>query len=210
MDYTASQRLPYPTDYDPGAGALDLQILAESINDKLVEQFAAQRAIANTDVCLVNLSANQTGISSSVETQIFFNQTLFSSGSWLLNPFMIFPQTTGYFRIGAYMTCNPSGTVNTGNPVFFHVDYNYVSAYPFTTVTPEKWYSLNYLSNTGGEHLVVEGLVRVDVPNATPSSSGALNYSGIGAWILHGNGASTMSVLAGTKMWMYKVSELEN
>lgn len=209
MDQTSSQHLPYPEANDPADWALQLQVLAESIDAKLVAEFAGFRTAINRPVLVANLSANQTGIAASVTSDIFFDQILFKSGSWLLDPSYAFPQETGYYRMGAYVVANPSAGITANSSVYTSLTYAYVPSYPFYSYSTEEFISRNWQSSTGGEHMVVETLVRVDVVNPAPSTFRPTDYSGARVTITHSNVASSLNVIAGSKMWAYKVSELE-
>lgn len=209
MEQTGSQHLPYPDGNDPANWALQLQVLAEAIDAKLVTEFAAFRTTINRPVLVANLSANQTGIAASTTTDVLFDQTLFKAGTWQLDPTYAFPQETGYYRMGAYVVANPSGGVTANSSVYTSLEYAYVPSFPFYSYTTEEFISRNWQSSTGGEHMVVEALVRVDVTNAAPSTSRPTDYSGARVTITHSNVASSLNVIAGSKMWAYKVSELE-
>lgn len=211
MDQTASQQLPYPEINDPADEALQLQVLAEAIDAKLVAQFAAQRRVANPPCAIVNLSANQTGVVAGTATQIFFDQILYQQGAWLLAPTSLFFPETGYYRCGAYMLSGPSGAATLGSSLVLTMRYPYVQALPFSSYTVEEFEEQNFQSGTtGNEHQLAEGLVRVDVVNTAPGNFSPIDYSGIAAYILHSNAASAVTVVAGSKMWAYKVGELED
>ncbi len=209
MDQTESQQLPYPEDNDPANWALQLQVLAEAIDAKLVADFAAFRDVINVPALVVNLSANQTGIPTTGD-DVYFDQVLYMNGNWTLTPsYLVFPET-GYYRIGAYVVANPSGAVTANSSVITVLRYVYVPSYPFYSRTEEDFETRNWQSSTGGEHMVSEGLIRVDAVNPFPSSTSPSDYSMARVRITHANAASTMDVIAGSKMWGYKVSELES
>lgn len=209
MEQTSSQHLPYPDENDPAAWALQLQVLAEAIDAKLVDDFAAFRNVINTPALVVNLSTNQTGIATTGD-DIFFDQILYMNGAWTLTPtYLVFPET-GYYRIGTYIVSNPSAGVTANSSVIVTLRYVYVPSYPFYSRTVEDFETRNWQSSTGGEHMVAEGLIRVDTVNPYPSSSSPSDYSMARVRIGHANVASTLNVIAGSKMWGYKVSELED
>lgn len=212
MDETNSQELPYPEINDPAADALQLQVLAEAIDAKLVAKFAEIRTVLNPVAALVNLSVTQTGIpSSETPNTVFFDQIVYQSGSWGLAPTYLFFPETGYYRIGAYTVTTASGAFTLNSRVEMTLNYPYIQAFPFTTVTTEYYTSQNFQSgSTASEHQVAEALVRCDVVNTLPSGLSPLNYSGISTTIVSSNVASTLNVIAGSKMWAYKVSELED
>jgi hypothetical protein len=212
MEQTTSQHLPYPTENDPANAALQLQVLAEAIDAKLVAQFALARQAFNVPAIMVNLSANQTGISNGTTTDILFDQILFEypSGAWSLTPqFPFFPET-GYYRIGLFVNSVPSGGVTANSACTITLRYPYVQQIPYTLYTIESYQDRCYQSNTSGEYQLIEAMVRCDVVNTTPAYPSAQDYSGITATINHANVASTVNVLAGSKMWAWKTSELED
>ena len=134
MDETNSQDLPYPEINDPAARALQLQILAEAIDAKLVAQFAAVRTVLNPVAALVNLSVTQTGIpSGETPNTVFFDQILYQSGAWGLTPTYLFFPETGYYRIGAYTVTTASGAFTLNGRLEMTLNYSYIQAFPFTT-----------------------------------------------------------------------------
>lgn len=210
MEQTLSQHLPYPVENDPGDGALQLQVLAEAIDAKLVAAFAAYREVVNPPTAVVNLSANQTGIVNSTETQILFDQDLYIMGDWALTPSWLFFPETGYYRVGTYINSLVAGAVTAQSSVQVYLFAPYVSSLPLATYTREVFTNQDFQPATATNiHQVVETLVRCDVVNTTPSNVEPTDYSGILASIWHANTASAIDVIAGSKMWAYKVSELE-
>jgi hypothetical protein len=210
MEQTISQHLPYPGPNDPANAALQLQALAEAIDAKLVDQFAVARQAFNVPAIMVNLSANQTGVLNGTTTDILFDETVVEFGDWdLAPPFPFFPET-GYYRIGLFVNSIPSGAVTANSACTITLRYPYVQQIPYTLYTVESYQDRCYQSNTGGEYQLIEAMVRCDVVNTTPAYPSAQDYSGISATINHANVASTVNVLAGSKMWAWKTSELED
>jgi|SRR3990170_3862001 len=204
MEITDSQFLPYPEQGDPADDALDLQVLAEAIDGKLVSLFSEFRAILNNEVFVSTLSANETGFTGTA-SEVGFDTVLYNSTADSSNDF--FPEgpffaTTGYYRIGTYIISNPAGVVDVNTSRFTILEYKQQLALPVGQIVLEQWTTLNWESNTGGEHQIAEGLVRVDSV-ASPGSYIHTLFSS-------GNTSSTTTVSAGGMLWLYKVSELED
>lgn len=205
MDVTDTQLLPYPEQNDPADDALDLQILAEAIDAKLVSQFANFRSILNTEVFISTLAVDETGFTST-PAEVTFDTTLYNSTTNSSNSF--FPEgpffaTTGYYRVGTYIVSAPAGAVNANTSRFVYLEYRQQLALPPGTVNLDQWVTLNWEPNTGNrENQVAEGLVRVDNVDSPGSFLHTLFASG--------NTSSTTTVFAGSMLWFYKVSELED
>lgn len=201
MEVTDSQLLPYPEGTDPGDGALDLQVLAEAIDAKLVAAFANFRSVVNAPVFMTRLSANQTGIVSGVTTTIQFDQIVYDT-TGTSDPATPPFSRTGYYRVGSYVSSNPSGGITANSSVRTFIVYRRQLITPFLGFTEEFFDTTTYQSSTGGEEQSAEGLIRVDALDSPGSS--------IRCDILHANAASTLNVIAGSRMWFYWVSDLED
>lgn len=199
METTDTQFLPYPEANDPGAAALQLQVLAEAIDAQLTDAFSTFRTVVNPDVLVLRLSANQTGILLNTTTVIDFDQVLYdTTGAGLSASFL----STGYFRIGSYILSNPSGGVTANSSRRTFMRYERTIFVPAVTVVQEFFDSTTLDAGVGGEIQSVEALIRV------PSIDAPGPF--IITQFLHLNAASTMNVLAGSLMWYYKVCELED
>jgi hypothetical protein len=202
MESTDTQILPYPEQDDPADDALDLQVLAEAIDAKLVASFADFRAILNNEVFIATLTANQTGFGAT-PTEIVFDSTLYDSTVDGVDfPESPFFSTTGYYRIGTYVISVPAGAVNVNTERLTYLEFRQQLALPPGSVVIEQWVTTNWESNTSGEHQVAEGLIRVDSVENPGSFLHVL--------FLSGNTSSTTTVFAGSMLWFYKVSELES
>lgn len=210
MEQTGSQHLPYPDGNDPGNWALELQVLAEAIDAKLVDQFADFRTVINAPALVVQLSATATGFAAGIDNEVLFDQVLYKSGNWQLDPnYLVFPET-GYYRVGAFLIAVPSGAVTANSSIYTTVKYAYVPSYPFYSYTTEEHITRNWQSSVAsGEYMTVEALIRVDAVNPFPSNSFPTDYSLARTTLTHSNVASTVNVTGGSKMWAFKVSELE-
>lgn len=207
MNLTDSQALPFPDCDDPGDGALQLQLLAEAIDAKLVDQFARFRSIVNRPAFVAGLNAPQpgypTGISSIPWEREVYNSAITSGivGSSGITFFQ-----TGYWMVGAYLHSNPSGGVTANSLVYARLLYRGTLVAPIGGVNEELWISTNYQSSTGGEHQVVTALVRQEY-------DGTADFSGGGAVSLqidHQNAASTITIQQPTLIWGFKVCDLED
>lgn len=204
MEVTDSQLLPYPEGTDPANGALDLQVLAEAIDAKLTAAFAAYRTVVNCPVFMTRLSTNQTGIASGVSTTINFDQIIYDT-TGAESPSANIPifTRTGYYRVGSYVVSNPSGGVTANSSVRTFIVCQRQLVTPLFGTAQEFFDSTTYQSSTGGEEQSAQGLLRID-----SVSNPGLSF--IRCDILHLNAASTVNVIAGSRMWFHWVSDLEN
>lgn len=202
MELTDTQRFPYPGPFDPGNGALDLQVFAEAVDAKLTAAFVNFRAVLNNKVKVVGLLANVPGFVNGVEAEIpfdniLYDNTVFGSGT----PFF---DEVGYYRVGAFILSNPSGAVTVNSLRLTRLQFRQQLAIPFSTVVFEDWFTQNYESNTGGEYQVIEGLVRV--PNIDPPGSFIrVLFTSFNA----GSNTTVTGGAGGSLIWFYKVSNLE-
>jgi hypothetical protein len=206
MDITNTQSLPYPDCNDPGDGALDLQVLAEAIDAKLVAAFANFRAIVNRPAFIVGLSANQTGFASGSTADIIWDTTIWDStptGIGGLGSGVSFFQP-GYWMIGCWISSVPSGGVTANSKLLIRMTYQGDLLVPVGAVHTESVAAANFQSNTGGEDVVVTQLVRQEADNF-PGSSGIVTIS-----LSHANVASTLSVNSTSMVWGFKVCDLED
>jgi hypothetical protein len=208
MNLTDSQFFPYPGDFDPGDGALDLQVLAEAIDAKLVSEFAAFRAVRNKWVLIQSRGSTLGGFASGSTTTNFPATTAISFDTIVYSTHVssassiIFLSTAdpGYFRIGLYVASNPSGTVNANTYRTSQITANIGTGAPTFGTTVENYYVTNYESSTGGEHQYVEAMIRVENPD----------FSSVQFLFGHANTGSTLNVNQGSLSWIYRVSGLES
>lgn len=202
MELTDTQQFPYPGPFDPGDGALDLEVFAEAVDAKLTTAFANFRTVLNTKVKVVGLAASATGFVNGVETEIPFDTVLYDSTGFAGTT--AFFDQVGYYRIGAFVLSNPSAGVTVNSLRLARLQFRQQLAIPFGAVVFEDWFTQNYESNTGSEFQVLEGLVRV--PNVdTPGSFIRVLFTSF-------NAASTTTItggIGGSLIWFYKVSNLE-
>lgn len=202
MELTDTQQFPYPGPFDPGDGALDLEVFAEAVDAKLTAAFANFRAVLNSKVKVVGMVANQTGFVNGVEDAIAFDNVLYDS-TGLAGTTAFFTEV-GYYRVGAFILSNPSAGVTVNSLRLTRLQFRQQLTIPFGTVVFEDWFTQSYESNTGGEYQTIEGLVRV--PNVdSPGSFIRVLFTSF-------NAASTTTVIGGTGgslIWFSKVSNLE-
>lgn len=208
VDITNTQSLPYPDCNDPGDGALDLQVLAEAIDAKLVDAFANFRAIVNRPAFIVGLLANQTGFASGSTADIVWDNVIWDSttigvgvgsGITFTDP--------GYWMLGCWISSVPSGGVTANSKLLIRMSYRGDLYIPVGGVHTESTAAANFQSNTGGEDIVVTQLVRQEYDGvALPGTGGGsvtINLS-------HGNVASTLTVNSTSLVWGFKVCNLED
>jgi len=206
METTANQNLPYPECVDPGAGALDLQVLAEAIDAKLVTAFENFRAVVNRPAFIVGLSANQTGFASGSTADIVWDTKIWDSTTIGVGAGVTFGDP-GYWMIGCWISSVPSGGVTANSKLLIRLSYRGDLYVPVGAVHTESTAAANFQSNTGGEDVVVTQLVRQEYDGVTSPGSGG------GAVIVnlsHANVASTLTVNSTSLVWGFKVCNLED
>jgi hypothetical protein len=198
---TDSQLLPYPEINDPGDGALDLQVLAEAIDAKLVAEYANFRSVLNDrQLEIVSLTADFGPISSGgTGTAISFDTVVFSSDGGGTTIFFN-PAVTagGIYAMGCYIISNPTGAVTANSyrkTLLTATLYNGPSVNTFTTQT---WASEVYETTSGGEHQNLMAVFYAPFPA----------LSSVNALFQHGNTGSTVNVKAGSIMWLQRLGEI--
>ena len=207
MKLTDTQLLPYPDGNDPGDGALDLQLLAQAIDAKLVTEFASFRSVRNKWVFVQSLGADQTGLVANSTTTNFgsgtgvnFNTIIYTTNLLTTGSSVTLTSANpGYFRVGMYVLSNPSGTVTANTYRTARITAVVGTGPPAFNSANEFYYTTNYESSTGGEHQFVEAMVRIEAPA----------YSSFQFQVRHGNTGSTLTLKAGSLAWVYRVSDLE-
>lgn len=205
MDITNTQSLPYPDCNDPGDGALDLQVLAEAIDAKLVDAFANFRAVVNRPAFIVGLSANQTGFASGSTADITWDTIVWDStptGVGTGSGITFFQP--GYWMLGCWISSVPSGGVTANSKLLIRMTFRGDLYVPVGGVHTESTAAANFQSNTGGEDIVVTQLVRQEYDNY-PAGGGSVTIS-----LSHANVASTLTVNSTSLVWGFKVSNLED
>lgn len=215
MDTTDSQHLPFPDDNDPGDGALDLQILAEAIDAKLVAQFAAMRGVINKKCKVSVLAANTVAFADSTLIEVYPTSstwtTLYDStgGSDTANPFDLSGFTGGgVYRVGWFCQSAPSGTVdvNTERDASLNVQVALDASTPSTFQT-QILPVTSYDTNNGSVRQVVDSEIFLPFPGQFPFVTGGSN---IRPNFFHLNTSSGVSILAGSLAWVVRVADLES
>jgi hypothetical protein len=207
MKLTGSQLLPYPEGNDPGDGALDLQLLAQAIDAKLVAEFASFRGVRNKWVFVQSRSSDQTGLVANSTTTNFGSGTSISFNNLIYTTSLTTTGSSvalatadpGYFRVGLYVVSNPSGTVTANTYRTARIVAVVGTGPPAFTSANENYYSTTYESSTGAEHQFIEAMVRIEAPA----------YSSFQFSLRHGNTGSNLTIKAGSLAWVYRVCDLE-
>lgn len=204
MNQTPSQHLPYPDEDDPANGALQLQVLAEAIDAKLVSEFAQFRAVVNRPAFIANITSTQSfgspGGSISWDTFSFNSMTSTGTGS------LISIYEPGYWMVGAFMQSNPSGGITADSYLYAQLTWTDDLVLPLGATTTDQFYATNFQSSTGGEYQTVVGIVRQEYDGVVSRDGRGL----LALDIIHANVASSVVVATSTFMWGFKISDLED
>lgn len=201
MRLTDSQLLPFPEANDPGDGALDLQVLAEAINAKLVAEFANFRSVLNDrQLEVVTLTSDFGPITSGgTGTAISFDTVVFTSDGGGTTIFFD-PTVTagGIYAMGCFIISNPTGAITANSyrkTLLTATLYNGPSLNTFTTQT---WASEVYETSSAGEYQNLMAVFYAPFPA----------LSSVNALFQHGNTASTVNVKANSFMWLQRLGEI--
>ena len=211
MELTPNERFPYPDGNDPGNGALDLQILAEAIDAKVVTMLANFKSAINKLMRVtVALGTGPNAVTANAFSDIFtigagqWSKIYDSTGQATLDPASMngFGTTPGIFRMGCCLATNPTGTVNGGTfrelRLSATVPLNDPSVFPLTT-TIKRSLSKVYEASAGNTLQCCE----LEFATAFPRST-TLNME-----FQHGNTGSNVTTLAGTLMYVYRIGDIE-
>jgi hypothetical protein len=197
---TDTQLLPYPEANDPGDGALDLQVLAEAIDAKLVAEFANFRSVLNDrQIEVVTLAADFGPVTANTDTFVSFDTVVFTSDGG--SPFIGFdPAVTSgaVYAAGAYVISNPTGAVTANSSRTAKLSMSLYQGPSLNTFTTNTWISEIYETSTGGEHQQLVSVFYAPFP-----ASSAINLI-----FRHANVASTVNVKAGSMMWLQRLGEI--
>jgi hypothetical protein len=204
VNETDTQDLPYPEINDPANGALQLQLLAEAIDAKLVTQFALYRGIVNRSTFIAGLTGTQS-YSSGLST-LSWDTFLYNSADTSSVGSDITIYETGYWMVGAFLQTNPAGGITANSTCNAFLLWNADLVLPLGDTLNEQWVKANFQSSTGGEHQTVTGIVRQEY-------DGTANHDGGGRLSLalfHANVASNVVVQTTSLLWAFKICELED
>jgi len=218
MDATDSQSLPFPEGFDPGDGALDLQVLAEAIDANATLKLAEFRRIANKPVRVSRLTGTGSGIPAGIKTDIFST----GAGNWVSqynspgmtvqNNALLNDQiglTPGLYHFGAFLITNPTGAVNVNSQRLLTLEAlipNDPTSFPGTTIIKEARTEV-FETNTGSTMMTAE----LEVFTPYPSSVSGDPFAGtdFNAYLTHANAGSTVTLLTGSLMWLYRAADME-
>lgn len=218
MEVTPNEFLPYPTNNDPGNGALDLQVLAEAIDAATQGKLAHFRQIINRPARVRQLSANTGNMIPNINNDIsiiggaFWLPATYNSTGPVLgsNPYssLGLGTTPGIYRAGACVISNPIGAVTAGSSRILEIDAiipSDPSNFPVSTVT-RKAFSITFETSTGSQYQTTELEFLTNFPG---NNSSTFAGTQIAAFFNHQNAASNMQLLAGSTMWIYRVGDVE-
>lgn len=203
MRNTDSQGFPYPEIDDFGNGALQLQVLAEAIDAKLVSSNADYDLLLNPEVIVAKTSADITGIAIGVPTSLVFgtDQSYVPvSGALGITPFFFLGMRPGTYQAGLHVKSIPSGAVtnNTYRTATLSLtDYRIPgsSASQYT----ESWEEEVWETSTG-QH--TWQTLHAAFPVYSP------DQAVISAIFTHGNTGSTVTVKSDSYFWVARVGGL--
>jgi len=202
MELTDSQFLPYPEPDDPANGALQLQMLAQAIDAKLVAINAGFDGVLARPVAIrkntgtQSIAANQ-GVAVNVGTTVFASYDTGASNSRIR--FNAWP--AGIYMCGGYVNTNPSGVVNANSAklVYLQFEDRRIQPGPLNDTYTESWGHAGSQTNTGGDHMTFTESFEVHGP------AGA----SVRMDLLHGNTSSNLTVLNAT-LWVAYVGRLSD
>lgn len=209
MNQTDEIQLPYPECEDPGNGALDLQVLAEAIDAKLVDQFARFRAVVNRPTFVFGLSAPQTGIvngASSPGDTINFDTIVYQSNVQHNGPSGIFTIfTPGYWMLGIFCLATQSGGTTADAQMTTTMQITQDSPVFLGSTTVSDVSTRTYVSGLGNHHTVID-VIRQDYDGTVALDGGAQVFAGF--W--HANAASTVTIQSSSLIWGVKICDIED
>lgn len=208
MRLTDTELLPFPDCTDPGDGALDLQVLAEAIDAKLVASFANFRKVVNVPCALWTLSVNATGFVNGDPSPINFDQLVFQSPQLAVTgpSTGVLIYTPGYYFVGMFLNASPSGGTTANADVTAMIEWKGDLNTPIGAQSRELFLTRNYLSVSASESATVCMVVRQEFDGTALLNGGGL----LTGYIWHQNAASTMTVNATSRLWAFKICDLED
>lgn len=200
MDYTDNQALPFPAGTDYGAGGRQLQDLAEVLESKMNAVDAGWLARRNpptwivrrTSSFAVSISTFDSVQWSSADTDNTGNRAPTLSGSTITGKLSVDGRPETWW-VGAYCVFS----VGTTSPAKMRRWANLrVDAFDVLTgsLLRQTVYGTSYETNTGGEQMVLEGLVRVP-GNATVELR------------VYAESLIAVNLLSGSLMWATRVGQ---
>lgn len=215
MESTDNEMIPFPEGNDPGNGALDLQLIAERVNTLAGAQQVELRRIINKPGKVLRLSANTSGVSSGIFTDIF------ALGTWLPVFDSTYPSTLpksgfsnaglgdtpGIYRVGVYLNIQCTGALTANSLRQLYVQAAVPSdptIFP-ASITNRQGFSTNY-DPSGALGMTAELEIYTPYPSNPVSTNGGTVFTAI---FFHSNVASTVQLNAGSIAWLYRVADVE-
>lgn len=204
---TANFQLPCLEDASPAAVALLMQTLALNIDATLTQQLAAfnaflaaPTAIATSTLATSTASLNNPVIIANLATQ-FANYTI------PVNPFGLtlaagslgFPNTVQptWYHVGGYARLQPTGAVTNNTLRQLIVTVSSLIVDPSGATKLGQWEDQSYETNTTGDFLTVDGVVKVPANSFTTAD---LSFA-------HGNSGSSVQAFAGALLWLTRLGD---
>lgn len=217
MELTPNLRLPYPGDFDPGDGALDLQVFAEAVDAAVTDQILALATAINKPCRIAQLAVNTAGIAANQASSIFSGNTwtiLYDSSDIAFSP-TVTPFTQqgmgeepGIYHLGAYIASQPTGAATANTVRQLEVRATVPSdrtVFPARTKLARAL-STGYETTVGFHPLVAELEVYTPFP-----SVGVAVFAGtiFDAMFFHQNTGSTVQLNAGSLAWIWRAADVE-
>lgn len=207
MKATDSQFFPYPENTDPGDAALELQVLAESVDAKLVSEFTDFRSVINRKVTVWRAAADlQTIPANSVQTfSPLSSDLVYSSVS---DPLVAIPDWSssvfsdadpGYFRVGLQLATQTVGAVTANSIRKLTLSIFLSNTATFQIDSTEVVTVEGYDNGLGLQYQFCEILTAVT----------NTQYSKVTSDFFHTNVASDVNIKATTVFWVYRVCDLD-
>jgi len=219
MDITPGESLPFPEGFDPGNGALDLQVIAEAIDANITAKLGQFKTVINKAVRVARSTAAGTAFGPNLRTNILGGltpfSTVYSSPGSPLGALASLDATglgsaPGIFRAGAFVVTAPIGATTAGSFRLLEIQAlipNTPTRFPTQFVTKIADSEV-YETNTGAEWQMAELEIMTPFPDAP---NGQLGFVGtqFTAYMTHRNFASNLQVLAGSVVWLYRAADVE-
>lgn len=199
MKTTFSQSLPYPEGEDYALGSLDLQVLAEAVNAKLVADHARYDSILATPLLIGSLSAPQ-NIGNNGQNVIIFDTVVYDTQqNGAIGPyFSMAAWPNGIYQAGVYCPSNPTGAVTVGSTRKLFIVINDFRGPSSSDRYTEEWVVETLESNSAGEHQVIHASFEIHSPERATVQAQFQEF----------NTGSSVNILAGAYWWLARIGDL--
>lgn len=217
MDLTLNEGLPFPGGYDPGDGALDLQVLAEAIDSNVALKMTHFRSIINRPCRISRLNATTGSMTAGANFNIYSVGSpnwvsLYNSTPSMLpgaNPFQSvgLGSNAGIFHVGAFVQTNPIGAVTVNSERTLSIEAIIPgdnTDYPVTTISKYSR-SRTFETNAGSQFQMCELQFFTPYPEVGTGASGTT----ITAQFFHANVASSVALFPGSLLWIYRAGDVD-